>query len=129
MIGILLFDNIVRYTLLFYFLVLSSNACTYLSLMHVMRHYENPEGAALRHRVRNYFYVMNVIYVLMFIVAFLPGLAPVCSDLSTYPTILYSGNVLFLVNACFFWVMYKKNFFFNLSDRFYEKSPLILTKE
>jgi hypothetical protein len=25
--------------------------------------------------------------------------------------------------------MYKKNFFFNLSDRFYEKSPLILTKE
>ena len=129
MIGILVFDNIVRYILPFYFLVLSSNACTYLSLMHVMRHYEVPEGEGLKRRTRIYYYFMNIIYFLMIIAAFIPALAPVCSDLSTYPTILYSGNVLFLVNACFFWVMYKKNFFFNLSDTFDEKSPLILTKE
>ena len=129
MIGILIFDNIVNYMLLFYFLVLSSNACTYLSLMHVMRNYENLEGAALKRRVRNYYYVMNVIYVLMCIVALILDFAPFCSNLCPFLTILYSGNVLFLVNACFFWVMYKKNFFFNLSDRFYEKSPLILTKE
>ena len=129
MIGILIFNNIARYILLFYFLILSSNACTYLSLMHVIRQFEVPEGVGLKHRVRNYYYAMNVICVLMILAAFIPGLAPVCSDLSTYPITLYLGNVLFLINACFFWVMYKKNFFFNPLEKFYEKSPLILTKE
>ena len=125
MIGILVFDNIVRYILLFYFLVLSSNACTNLSLMHVMRHYEVPEGEGLKRRTRIYYYFMNIIYFLMVIAAFIPALAPVCSDLMSYPTTLYSGNVLFLVNACFFWFMFVKNFFFNLSEEVNEKSPLI----
>ena len=125
MIGILIFDNTTRYIFLFYFLILSSNACTYLSLMHVMRNYEVPEGAGLKHRVKNYYYIMNVIYVLMIPVAFIPGLAPVCSNQRTYPTTLYWCNVLFLTNACFFWVMFKKNFFFNLSETDNEKTPLM----
>ena len=67
---------------------------------------------------------MNVIYILMILVVFIPGLAPVCSNLRTYPIILYVCNVLFLGNACFFWFMYKKNFF-NLSEIDNKKSPLI----
>jgi hypothetical protein len=68
---------------------------------------------------------MKIIYILMIIVVFIPGLAPVCSNLRTYPTALYWCNVLFIVNACFFWVMYKKNFFRNLSETDNEKYPLI----
>jgi hypothetical protein len=127
MIGILIFDNTTRYIFLFYFLILSSNACTYLSLMHVLRHYEVPEGAGLRERVKIYYYIMNVLYVLMIPVAFVPGIAPVCTNFDTYPTALYWCNILFLTNAVFFWVLYKKNFFFPLSstDSDSEKSPLI----
>ena len=125
MIGILIFDSIARYLLLFYFLILSSNACSYLSLLHVMRHYEVPEGTGLRNRVKYYFYVMNVIYVLMILAAFIPGFAPACSNISTYPTILSLCNVLFLVNACFFWVMYKEDFFFSQSETEDEKCPII----
>ena len=65
MIGILIFDNIVRYIVLLYFLILSSNACTYLSLMHVMRNFEAPEGADLKKRVKSYYYFMNFSYGLM----------------------------------------------------------------
>jgi len=95
--------------------------------MHVLRHYEVPEGAGLRERVKIYYYIMNVLYVLMIPVAFVPGIAPVCTNLDTYPTALYWCNILFLTNAVFFWVLYKKNFFFPLSstDSDSEKSPLI----
>ena len=125
MVGILIFESVFKRILLFYFLTLSSNACTYISLMHVMRNYEIPEGKALKNRVKKYYYMMNLIYFSMFLVTSIPSFTPVCSNLSTYPRIMYSGNVLFLVNACFFWIMYMNNFFFDLSEPVYQKSILV----
>ena len=72
---------------------------------------------------------MNFIYFSMFIVTFIPSLTPVCSNLNTYPRIMYLVNILFLVNACFFWFMYIKNFFFDLSETYYYKSELTEPQE
>ena len=106
----MIFDFKTQYIFGFFFLVLSANFTTYLSLMHVLRHLELPEGHAIRNKVNPFFLSMNVAYAAALILAFIPATAPVCSSLSIYPMSMFMCNILFLANSGFFMYLAFNNY-------------------
>lgn len=116
LLGILIFDFTTRYIFMFYILILSSNFVTYMAFLHVMRTVELPDRQKLRKRTKWFYYLMNSIYLLMIPLAFVPGFAPICSNLQPYPATLFYCNILFLLNSAYFFYLYYNKFFMEQFD-------------
>jgi len=85
--------------------------------MTVLRHYEVPEGAGLKKRVNCYYGLVCIFFIFFLSIPLIPSLAPVCSNIRVYPSTLNSSNLLFLLNAFYFWIMFTKNFFFKIAEK------------
>lgn len=126
--AVVIFDFKTQYIFGFFFLILSANYTTFLSLLHVMRNLELPECHAIRKKVHPYFMGMNIAYAATLVMALIPATAPVCSSLSIYPMSMFMCNILFLANTGFFMYCAFNNYLQTpdseaASD---EKSPLTL---
>lgn len=118
----IIFDFTSKYIYGFYFLILSANFTTYLAFMHVMRSQDTPEGPRMKAKTQRWFTIMNILYGLMLPLAVIPYTAPVCNSIMIYPGSMLACNVMFLLNAGFYFYARHYNFFADNAD---ESAPLI----
>lgn len=126
LVGILIFDFTTRYIFMFFFLTLSSNFVTYMALLYVIRSVELPKRQELKLKTKCYYYMMNLLYLLMIPLAFVHRIAPICTKEQPYPASLFYCNIFFLINSGFFFYMHHNKFFINDEDTLLGKEVKII---
>lgn len=71
---------------------------------------------------------MNLLYSLALLFSVMPATAPLCSSLRVYPTSMFWCNILFLMNALFFFFMQWNNFFLQAAEQEDNATKPLLSK-
>lgn len=110
-------DLTVKIIPVFFVLILTANYFNFLGFWLILRNLPDVEGRHLRRRTKFYFYTMNVLYLLVVVMSFVPGFQPRCTDAKTYPYVMSWASFLFIINYLFHCVVNcNKDFFLKPDD-------------
>ena len=97
---------------IFFVLVLLANYFNFIGFWYILRTLPCISGTILRRRVKYYFYTMNSLYVIVIIIACIPGMRPLCTDDKEYPYVMNFAMMLFNINYVF-------HFYINCNKGYY----------
>ena len=110
LIALICFDLGTKYIAGFYILVFFSNFINFLGLNYLVRNLKSPERKLLRRKTNFYFMVMNVLYMMNFVMTFTAGYGPWCNSERLYPAVMNYSAWLFVINFVFHCYMHKNNY-------------------
>lgn len=110
LIALICFDLGTKYIAGFYILVFFSNFINFLGLNYLVRKLKSPERKLLRRKTNFYFMVMNVLYMMNFVMTFTAGYGPWCNQERLYPAVMNYSAWLFVINFVFHCYMHKNNY-------------------
>ena len=115
LIGLLLFDFGTQYIAAFYLMTFFSNYLNFFGMNMLLRNIPSKESETLRSKTNVYWYVMNGLYVLVFVlsIVFLDRLGPKCKKDKIYPACLNFCSILFIINSIFHFIIHKKGYWLN----------------
>ena len=100
----------------FFILIFFSNYFNFVGFYKILDHLPGQAGIQLRDKTRWYFIVMNVLYALTLLLAFIPMFGPECRANKVYPACMNWTANLFIINFIFHCVIkYNKDYFFKPS--------------
>ena len=89
----------------FFILILLANYFNFTGFFIILRTIPLMKGRTLRKRTKAYYWVMNFLYLAVIIMAFIPGLQPLCTDDKAYPYVMNFASMLFIINYLFHFVV------------------------
>jgi hypothetical protein len=94
----------------FYILVFFSNFINFLGMSLLVRKLKTPERKLLRRKTNFYFLIMNLLYMVCFVMSFTQEYGPWCTNTNLYPPVMNYATVLFFMNAAFHTFMHYKKY-------------------
>ena len=96
----------------FFTLILLANYFNFIGFWYILRTLPCIAGTILRRRVKYYFYTMNSFYVIVIIIACIPGMHPLCKDDKVFPHVFNYAMMLFIINYVFhFYINFYKGYY------------------
>ena len=100
----------------FFILIFFSNYFNFVGFYKILDHLPDQARAQLKAKTRPYFIVMNALYALTLLLAFIPMFGPECRANKVYPACMNWTANLFIINFVFHCVIkYNKDYFFKPS--------------
>ena len=96
-------DLTIKIIPVFFVLILAANYFNFLGFWLIMRIVPAFKGRSLRKRTTAYFLIMNIMYVAVVVLAFVPPFQPLCSPQKAYPYVMSWASLLFIINFIFQW--------------------------
>lgn len=110
LIAIIAFDIGTKYIAGFYILVFLSNFINFLGMSYLVRKLKTPERKLLRRKTNFYFLIMNLLYMVCFVMSFTNEYGPWCTNNNLYPPVVNYATVLFFMNAAYHSYMHSKGY-------------------
>jgi hypothetical protein len=104
--AVIAFDLGTKYIAGFYILVFFSNFINFLGFNYLVRKLRTPERKLLRKRTNLYFLIMNILYMVCFVMTLTNEFGPWCKPTQLYPPVMNFANVLFCFNAAMHFFMH-----------------------
>jgi len=104
------FDLGTKYIAGFYLLEFFTNFINFLGMNYLVRKLKTPERKLLRRKTNFYFLIMNLLYMVCFVMSFTAAFGPFCTNTQLYPPVMRFATILFLINAGWHTYMHKKNY-------------------
>lgn len=114
--AVMAFDLGTKYIAGFYLLVFFSNFINFLGLNYLVRKLRTPERKLLRKNTNLYFLIMNILYIVCFVMTLTNEYGPWCTPTQLYPPVMNFANVLFIMNACMHFYMHMKGYWLKWED-------------
>jgi len=112
LIGLIALDMTTKYIFGYFILILASNYFNFLGFYKILDTLGGAPGEALRQKTGWYFRIMNGLYALTLLLAFVPTFGPYCTSEKVYPPCMNWAASLFLINFVFNCVIScKKDYF------------------
>lgn len=118
--AVMAFDLGTKYIFGFYLLVFFSNFINFLGLNYLVRKLRTPERKLLRKRTNLYFLIMNILYMVCFVMTLTNEYGPWCTPTQLYPPVMNFANVLFIFNAAMHFFMHSQGYWLK-----WEENPKI----
>ena len=116
--AIIAFDVGTKYIAAFFILSFVTNFINFLGMSYLVRKLKTPERKLLRRKTNFYFLVMNVLYIVCFVMSLTNEFGPWCTNTKLYPPVMNYATVLFFMNAAFHSFMHYKKYWLR-----WEKHP------
>ena len=106
-----------KYIAGYWILILASNYFSFLGFYKILTVMPGTPGEVAKRRTKWYFRIMNGLYVIALLLAFLPRFGPYCTATKVYPPCLNWASMLFIINFIFHvCVACKRDFFFSAGE-------------
>jgi len=110
--GLITLDLTTKYIAGYWLLILCTNYFSFLGFYKILTNMPGRPGEMVKERTKWYFRVMNVLYFLALVLAFIPRFGPTCTATKVYPPCLNWAAMLFIINFIFHCVIAcKKDYF------------------
>lgn len=118
LVAIIAFDVGTKYIAGFYVLEFATNFINFLGMSYLVRKLKTPERKLLRRKTNFYFLVMNLLYMVCFVMSFTNEYGPWCTNTNLYPPVMNYATFLFFMNAGYHSYMHSKGYWLR-----WEKHP------
>jgi hypothetical protein len=108
--ALIAFDLGTKYIAGFYILVFFANFINFLGFNYLVRKLRTPERKLLRKRTNMYFLIMNMLYIICFVMTLTNEYGPWCTQTQLYPPVMNFATVLFCMNAAMHFFMHSQNY-------------------
>jgi hypothetical protein len=126
LIALILFEIGSKYVAGFYLLVLLQNYINFRGFCYLLRNLNTEENAMLVNSTDLYYYSMNLMYFLTFMISFTSSYGPFCRK-TIYPAVLTFSSGLFVINALFHFYLHSRNYWLKWEE--HPKIKLMVGRE
>ena len=101
LITLLILDFTQQYIAGYFIMIFAANFINFIGFMLILRNFPGKAGRMLQEKTKCYFYVMCSLYLVVFLMSFVPAFRPKCTSEKIYPTVMNLSCCLFIINYIF----------------------------
>lgn len=93
-----------------------ANYINFIGFNMLLRRLPTAEGPILKRNTNTFFIIMNILYILVFILAWTPKYGPFCTSVALYPPVFTFVESLLVMNAMFHHYMHCQKYWLKWED-------------